>query len=94
MSSIAITVVTTLLINGTVVDGTGSKPVANAAVLIDDEGNIAYVGEAAGLAPELREGTVEIDVAGNTIFPGFIDCHVHLAFCNGTDDPMVPTCPT
>ncbi len=81
----------TLLINGTVVAGTGSKPVANAAVLIDDGGNIAYVGEAAGLAPDLRQGTVEIDVAGNTIFPGFIDCHVHLAFCNGTDDPMVPT---
>ncbi|GAA1072383.1 metal-dependent hydrolase family protein [Nocardiopsis metallicus] len=65
----------------TLVDGTGSAPVADAAVLVEG-GVIAYAGPAAG-APEPRpEDTVE-SLGGRTLLPGFIDTHVHFGFADG-----------
>lgn len=79
----------TLLTNGTLVDGTGADPVAQATVLIADDGSIAYAGPVSGLPQDIDAETV--DVSGQTIFPGFIDCHTHLCFVTGTDDPINPT---
>jgi imidazolonepropionase-like amidohydrolase len=59
----------TVLSGGRVFDGTGA-PVAEADVVIED-GRIADVG--IGL-----DGDVQVDVSGQTLVPGFFDCHVHV----------------
>jgi imidazolonepropionase-like amidohydrolase len=59
----------TVLRGGRVFDGTGA-PVAEADVVIE-EGRIADVG--IGL-----DGDEQVDVSGQTLVPGFFDCHVHV----------------
>lgn len=81
----------TLLRNGTLVDGTGTDPIANAAVLIGDDGSVEYAGAESGLDAKASAGADVVDVGGNTIMPGFFDCHTHLAFVTGTDDIIFPT---
>lgn len=62
--------------NGTLIDGNGGAPIANAAVLI--EGNrIHSVGTAASI-PLPDDEITEIDAQSGYIMPGFIDTHVHL----------------
>ena len=56
--------------NGTVIDGTGA-PGFRADVAIQD-GKIAAVGDLTG-----REARREVDAAGLTVTPGFIDIHRH-----------------
>ncbi|WP_372052970.1 amidohydrolase family protein (plasmid) [Tistrella mobilis] len=71
--------------NGTLIDGTGSAPVASARIVI--EGNrITEVVTAGGepAAPmEAMPGDREIDAAGGWIMPGLIDGHVHLSSHQG-----------
>ena len=66
----------TYIYNGTLIDGTGTAAISNAAVFIKDN-RIQAVGSA-----ESIEGSTEnierIDAGGGYILPGFIDCHVHL----------------
>src|SRR5512140_2371917 len=65
-----------LIRNGTLIDGTGSNPVTDAAVLVKDNRI-----EAVGRRDRLRlpdASLTEIDAGGGTILPGFIDTHVHL----------------
>ncbi len=66
----------TLIENGHVIDGTGADPWTG-AVLIRD-GKVAATGAeaASGAAPDARR----IDAAGQTVMPGLIDAHCHLAF--------------
>ncbi len=65
----------TIVRNGSVIDGTGAAPIA-ASILIED-GKIAALGSAA----EARsEGARVIDASGQTVMPGLIDAHCHLAF--------------
>jgi imidazolonepropionase-like amidohydrolase len=59
-----------------VIDGTGTGPVANVAVVVRD-GRIAAVGR--GPVGELPAEAETIDLAGMTLLPGLIDCHDHLA---------------
>lgn len=66
---------TTLIRNGTLIDGTGARPIADGGVLIAD-GRIAAVGTVASL--NVPDGTTEIDVQGGHILPGLIDTHVHM----------------
>ena len=66
---------TTLIRNGTLIDGTGREPVRDAALLIRD-GRIAAAGSAADISSPA--GATVVDAAGGTILPGFIDAHVHL----------------
>jgi imidazolonepropionase-like amidohydrolase len=67
--------------NVRIVDGRGGEPLADAALLV--EGNtITWIGQARS-APSPGEGIVEIDGAGGTLLPGFIDCHVHLTWAGG-----------
>lgn len=49
----------------------------NAEILIEDQGKIVYVGDAAS-APA-TDGAEKIDLAGHTLMPAFIDGHGH--FC-------------
>ncbi len=65
-----------LVRNGTLIDGTGSQPLANAAVLVKDERFLRT-----GPAGSLRQPdapTLEIDAGGGFILPGLIDTHVHV----------------
>ena len=67
----------TLIHNGTLIDGNGGAPLANGAVLIDDERIIA-VGALDSL--DVPDDVTKIDAGGGTILPGLIDAHVHLMF--------------
>jgi N-acyl-D-amino-acid deacylase len=60
-----------LIRGGTIVDGTGSPPVAGDVRVRD--GRIAEIGT--GLRPE---GEQELDAAGAIVTPGFIDLHTHV----------------
>ena len=60
--------------NGTVIDGRGNDPLANATLLIEGE-RITALGHR-NQVPIPRDATV-IDAAGGSILPGLIDTHVH-----------------
>ncbi len=66
----------TLVRNGTLIDGTGAAPVANAGVLIDDN-RIHGAGAFNGLMVP-RSVLTDIDAKGGYILPGLIDTHVHM----------------
>lgn len=70
----------TVIANGRLVDGTGSPPVADAAVVVK-EGKIAYAGPAAG-APEVHPEARRIDARGGTIMPGLVEAHFHPTYFN------------
>ncbi len=59
---------------GTLIDGTGAAPVKNAVILIQGERITA-----AGATVAIPRGATVIDLSGETVLPGFIDAHVHLA---------------
>jgi imidazolonepropionase-like amidohydrolase len=67
----------TILIGGTLIDGTGRDPVPHAGVVVKD-GKVL----AAGRAGELSYGRDArvVDVTGLTIMPGLIDIHTHLTY--------------
>jgi imidazolonepropionase-like amidohydrolase len=60
--------------NGTLFDGTGSDPVANGAVVIDN-GIVVDVGPFEAVS--VPAGAVWVNADGGTILPGVIDAHVH-----------------
>jgi imidazolonepropionase-like amidohydrolase len=68
---------TLVLVNGTLIDGTGAKPIPGAVVLIAAD-RIVAVGPGDQL--EVPAGVKTVDVGGGTILPGFINAHVHYAF--------------
>ncbi|MBC6935405.1 MAG: amidohydrolase family protein [Chloroflexi bacterium] len=69
-----------LLCNGTLIDGTGTKPLRNGGILLDGR-YIRTVGPVDSLT--LPNTTIEeIDAEGGFIMPGFIDTHVHIMIEN------------
>jgi imidazolonepropionase-like amidohydrolase len=64
-----------VVVNGTLVDGTGAAPLPDAVLAIGDRGRIVGVGLRGQV--EIPAGTEVIDVQGATIMPGFINAHVH-----------------
>jgi imidazolonepropionase-like amidohydrolase len=70
----------TLIKNGSLFDGTGKPPVANASLLIKD-GKIDYAGPAA-LAPTPPPDAGVIDANKGTILPGLIEAHFHATYFN------------
>lgn len=73
-----------LLTNARLIDGNGGEPQPNQSVLVQD-GRIAAVGAQAeaGATPDARR----IDLRGQTLLPGLIDCHVHITM---NPDPHAP----
>lgn len=65
---------TLVVSGGTVFDGTGSEPLVDGAVVIED-GRIAAVGPAGEV--EAPEDARRLDAGGGWIVPGFVDAHVH-----------------
>jgi imidazolonepropionase-like amidohydrolase len=70
----------TVIGNGQLVDGTGARPVRDAAVVIRD-GHIVWAGPAAG-AVEVPPGARRIDARGGTILPGLVEAHFHPTYFN------------
>ncbi len=66
---------TTVIKNGQVFDGTGSEPIRDGALLIED-GKISFVGSADQL-PAVSDDAQVIDACGGTIMPGLIESHFH-----------------
>ena len=65
---------TIALVNCFLIDGTGSDPIPNAVIIIEDT-RIKSVGTAATLA--VPRGARVIDAGGMYILPGFMNTHVH-----------------
>ena len=59
--------------NASIVDGVGDEPCEFMSVLVED-GRIAEVSDTKITASAARK----IDLAGKTLMPGLIDCHVHV----------------
>jgi len=71
---------TTVIRNGTIVDGIGSDPVRDGAVVIEN-GRLTFVGAAASL-PNLPADAEPIDASGGTIMPGLVEPHWHASYFN------------
>jgi imidazolonepropionase-like amidohydrolase len=69
----------TVVLNGTLIDGSGTEPTCNEAIVI--KGNrIRSVGKLPeDVNLEDKENVQVIDAAGQWVMPGLIDCHVHLS---------------
>ena len=65
---------TLALVGGTLVDGTGRKPIRDAVVLIDGD-RIAAAGPRSRI--KIPKNATRIDVRGKTILPGLWDMHAH-----------------
>ena len=64
-----------VIINGTIIDGSGADSVADGHVMIAD-GRISAVGRG---QPAIPQGATVVDARGGTIMPGLVDTHVHVA---------------
>jgi imidazolonepropionase-like amidohydrolase len=71
---------TTIIANGQLVDGTGTPPVRDAAVVIQ-EGRIVYAG-AVAQAPPVPPEARRLDARGGTILPGLVEAHFHPTYFN------------
>lgn len=71
---------TTLIANGTLVDGTGRRPVPDAAVVVRD-GRIVFAGPVRE-APPVDPTAARIDARGGTIMPGLVEAHFHPTYFN------------
>lgn len=65
--------------NGTLIDGSGAKPIPGTDVVIDGDAIVA-VGSAAEVAARVPHGATVIDATGCSIMPGLIDAHCHATF--------------
>jgi len=65
-----------IISGGPIVTMEGDQP-ATAEAIVIDEGRIIFVGSKADAMKQKVDGTVEKDLAGKTLMPGFIDGHAH-----------------
>ena len=79
----------TLIRNGTLIDGNGGAPMANAAVLLENNRIRAVNDQRSITLP--HADILEIDAHGGFILPGFIDCHVHLVLEDLTINKLLST---
>ncbi|MBC8290616.1 MAG: amidohydrolase family protein [Planctomycetes bacterium] len=70
---------TTVIRNGQIIDGTGTVPIPDGVVQIQD-GLISFVGSASE-APEFA-ADFEFDARGGTIMPGLVEAHFHPTYFN------------
>lgn len=78
----AATRATIAIVGGTVIDGNGGAPLADAVVLVSGE-RITAVGRRGSIT--IPAGVRTIDAAGKWIVPGFIDTNVHLSLYGGLE---------
>jgi imidazolonepropionase-like amidohydrolase len=71
---------TTVIANGTLVDGLGGAPVGDAVVILEND-KIRYAGPSRG-APEVAPDARRIDARGGTIMPGLVEAHFHPTYFN------------
>ena len=71
---------TLVIVNGTLIDGSGHPPTRNEALVVDGN-RIRSIGPLPGDI-ELRDARhVEvIDASGHWVMPGLIDAHTHLSY--------------
>ena len=74
----------TVLKAARLIDGAGSEPVADAALVVED-GRIVSVGPRESLAPAPAGETEVVETPGGTILPGFIEMHSHI-HCSAESD--------
>lgn len=67
----------TLYSGGDILTMAGDRPQYVEALAVKD-GRIVFAGERAAARAALGEGATEVDLAGRTLLPGFIDGHGHL----------------
>lgn len=69
-------VAVSVLKNFTLIDGAEHAPEANSALTIGDNGRISWIGRVTQLMQSA--GAKTVNLTGNYVLPGLIDCHVHL----------------
>jgi imidazolonepropionase-like amidohydrolase len=74
---------TIALVGGTVIDGNGGAPIADAVVVVTGS-RITAVGPRAGV--RIPADATQVDARGRWIVPGFIDTNVHLSLYGGQND--------
>ncbi|NPD14349.1 amidohydrolase family protein [Xinfangfangia sp. D13-10-4-6] len=74
-----------IVTNATLFDGTGSDPVKNANIIIED-GRIKGV----EIGDTSETATLVIDAGGKTVMPGLINAHFHLFFDFYSSPPVNP----
>ncbi|MEO8679536.1 MAG: amidohydrolase family protein [Vicinamibacterales bacterium] len=74
---------TVAITGGTLIDGNGGAPVADAVVLVAN-GRITAAGPRASVA--IPSGATPLDASGKFIVPGLIDTNVHLSLYGGMGD--------
>src|SRR5215469_9932603 len=77
-----------VLKNMRLIDGTGRPPQEQHILVIHNE-RITYVGPETGWESQTSPPPTVLDLAGRTVLPGLIDCHVHLAG-DGAPDSRLP----
>jgi imidazolonepropionase-like amidohydrolase len=77
----------TILIGGTLIDGTGSSPLMNAVVILEGS-KITNVGTLKTI--KIPNGARIIDVKNKFILPGLIDTHLHLELAGLSDVGELP----
>ena len=68
----------TVIKNITLIDGTGREPIQD-AVLVIRGGKVAYTGPASGWFDADDGNIIALNLQGQFVLPGLIDCHVHLS---------------
>jgi len=66
----------TIYYGGDIITMEGDKPTYIEAV-IERDGKIIYVGEKSGAINNFAGKTIEVDLKGRTMMPGFIEPHAH-----------------
>ena len=66
---------TFVLINTTIIDGTGADPLPNGSVIVEGERIKEVIPGPPGMVPS---DAITIDCHHQTLLPGFIDAHVHV----------------
>jgi imidazolonepropionase-like amidohydrolase len=66
-----------IITGATLIDGTGSPPLVDSAVLVNENGRFEAVGHRQQVS--VPQNAEEIDATGMTLLPGLIDCHDHLS---------------
>jgi len=67
-----------LLVGGTIIDGKGSDPIQDRAIIIENK-NIKDIVKVDSILKNIKQDYVLFDLKGQYIMPGFIDTHTHIS---------------